>query len=70
MVVYTSDPSIHEAQSRRLPQIQGHLRLNDKYLTNQSYVARCCLKEKQGAIGGGLGASEWVYRVKAFFTEA
>lgn len=51
MVSYTSDPSIHEAKSRRISQIQGHLRLKDDSRASQSCVARCHLKEKQGAVG-------------------
>lgn len=60
VVVHPSDPSIQEAKTRRLTQIQGHLWLNNDYHGSQSYTVRCCLKEKQGGVVTVGMASELV----------
>ena len=66
VVVYTSDPSIHEAQSKTLPQIQGHLRLIDNYLTRQSYVGRAASLKIKEQLVVVWGPESWFTGKKHF----
>lgn len=49
VLVYTNDPGIHEATTRRLSKISGHFRLND-YHACQSYIEICLGKKNQGGV--------------------
>lgn len=58
VLVYTNDPGIHEATTRRLSKISGHFRLNNDYHACQSYIVICLGKKNQGGVVVAVVAKE------------